>query len=141
MEKKRYNLESDQSPEVKHSLTRTFIKQLLCTNHSEMNSYLSYMCAKSLQSCPTLCNPRECSPSGSSVHGILQTRIIHAGSKYIGFSHISQYNLFINKNSLQLQVNQMISSFSCYSEAKSKFQKEYIYIYIYVQVYIHVSVR
>ena len=30
------------------------------------------LCAKSLQSCPTLCNPMDCSPPGSSVHGILQ---------------------------------------------------------------------
>ena len=28
--------------------------------------------AKSLQSCPTLCNPGDCSPPGSSVHRILQ---------------------------------------------------------------------
>ena len=28
------------------------------------------------QSCPTLCNPMDCSPPGSSVHGILQTRIL-----------------------------------------------------------------
>ena len=34
------------------------------------------VCAKSLQSCPTLCNPIDCSPPGSSVHGILQTRIL-----------------------------------------------------------------
>ena len=27
--------------------------------------------AKSLQSCPTLCSPMDCSPPGSSVHGIL----------------------------------------------------------------------
>ena len=26
------------------------------------------------QSCPTLCNPVDCSPSGSSVHGILQAK-------------------------------------------------------------------
>ena len=36
------------------------------------------MCAcvhtKSLQSCPTLCNPMDCSPPGSSVHGILQKK-------------------------------------------------------------------
>ena len=32
------------------------------------------MCAQSLQSCPTLCNPMDSSPSGSSVHGILQAR-------------------------------------------------------------------
>ena len=28
--------------------------------------------AKSLQSCLTLCDPVDCSPPGSSVHGILQ---------------------------------------------------------------------
>ena len=32
------------------------------------------MCAKSLQSCPTLCDPIDCSPPGFSVHGILQAR-------------------------------------------------------------------
>ena len=30
------------------------------------------MCAKSLQSCLTLCSPMDCSPTDSSVHGILQ---------------------------------------------------------------------
>ena len=28
------------------------------------------------QSCPTLCNSMDCSPAGSSVHGILQARIL-----------------------------------------------------------------
>ena len=28
------------------------------------------------QSCPALCNPMECNPVGSSVHGILQERIL-----------------------------------------------------------------
>jgi len=32
--------------------------------------------AKSLQSCLTLCNPMDCSQPGSSVHGILQARIL-----------------------------------------------------------------
>ena len=32
------------------------------------------MHTKSLQSCPTLCDPMACSPPGSSVHGILQGR-------------------------------------------------------------------
>ena len=34
------------------------------------------VCAKSLQSCPTLCDPMDRSPPGSSVHGILQARIL-----------------------------------------------------------------
>ena len=32
--------------------------------------------AKSLQSCPTLCNPIDGSPPGSPVPGILQVRIL-----------------------------------------------------------------
>ena len=34
------------------------------------------MCAKLLQLCPTLCNSINCSPPGSSVHRIPQTRIL-----------------------------------------------------------------
>ena len=36
------------------------------------------VCARALshQSCPSLCNPMDYSPPGSSVHGILQTRIL-----------------------------------------------------------------
>ena len=32
------------------------------------------------QSCPTLCNPMDCSPPGSSVRGILQATILEQGS-------------------------------------------------------------
>ena len=28
------------------------------------------------QSCPSLCDPTDCSPPGSSVHGVLQARIL-----------------------------------------------------------------
>ena len=34
------------------------------------------MHAKSLQSCLTLCDPMDCSPLGTSVHGILHARIL-----------------------------------------------------------------
>ena len=34
--------------------------------------YILYAAAKSLQSCPTLCNPIDSSPPGSSVLGLLQ---------------------------------------------------------------------
>ena len=37
---------------------------------------LCVLCANSPQSCPTLCNPMDCSPSGSFVHGILPERIL-----------------------------------------------------------------
>ena len=34
------------------------------------------LCAKSLQSCLTLCDPMDCSLPGSSVRGVLQARIL-----------------------------------------------------------------
>ena len=41
--------------------------------------------AKSLQSCPTLCDPRDGSPPGSPVPGILQARTLEWGA--ISFSN------------------------------------------------------
>ena len=32
--------------------------------------------AKSLQSCPTLCDPMDGSPPGSPIHGIFQARVL-----------------------------------------------------------------
>ena len=39
-----------------------------------------YAAAKSLQSCPTLCDPRDGSPPGSPVRGILQARTLEWGA-------------------------------------------------------------
>ena len=39
--------------------------------------------AKSLQSCLTLSNPMDCSPPGSSVHGIFQARILQWGCHFL----------------------------------------------------------
>ena len=40
----------------------------------------SRMPTKSLQSCPTLCDPMGCSLLGSSVHGLLQAGILEWGA-------------------------------------------------------------
>ena len=40
------------------------------------NLYTECMCAKSFQKCLTLCHPMDYSPLGSSVHGVLQARIL-----------------------------------------------------------------
>ena len=37
--------------------------------------------AKSLQSCPTLSDPMDYSLRGSSIHGILQARVLEWGAK------------------------------------------------------------
>ena len=34
------------------------------------------------QSCPTLCDPRDCGLSGSSVHGIFQARVLERGAMF-----------------------------------------------------------
>ena len=41
------------------------------------------MCAKSFQSCPTLCDPMDCSPLGSSVHGIFPGKNIGVGCHFL----------------------------------------------------------
>ena len=38
------------------------------------------------QSCPTLSNPMDCSPPGSSIHGIFQARVLEWGA--IAFSNV-----------------------------------------------------
>ena len=47
--------------------------------------------AKLLRSCPTLCNPTDSSPLGSSVPGILQARVLEWVA--ISFSTLGFYSL------------------------------------------------
>ena len=51
------------------------------------NWLVTWVRAKSLQLCPTLCNPMHCSLPGSSVHGILQARVLEWVA--ISFSRVS----------------------------------------------------
>ena len=44
------------------------------TRLKHLDSPDSCVLAKSLQSCPALCDPMDCSPPGSSVHGISQAK-------------------------------------------------------------------
>ena len=57
------------------------LKQLSSSSSKLIHSLPSqnahiHVCAQQLQSCPTLCDPMDCSPPGSSAHGILQARIL-----------------------------------------------------------------
>ena len=46
------------------------------------------------QSCPTLSNPMDCSPPGSSVHGILHARVLDWGAiAFSGILYIPDYFL------------------------------------------------
>ena len=42
----------------------------------EVDMYTLHVCVLVAQLCLTLCSPRDCTPPGSSVHGILQARIL-----------------------------------------------------------------
>ena len=57
------------------SCLNTFLSSLMPVY---LHTSIKYHCAltKSLQSCLTLCDPMDSSPPGSSVHGILLTRIL-----------------------------------------------------------------
>ena len=47
--------------------------------------------AKSLQSCPTLCDPIDGSPPGSSVHGIFQARALEWGATAFSDMEVEVY--------------------------------------------------
>ena len=71
------------------------------SSHAKMQRsliYLSAAAAKSLQSCPTPCNPIDGSPPGSSIHGIFQARTLEWGA--IAFSDLLVYFLPNHKLSL-----------------------------------------
>ena len=46
--------------------------------------------AKSLQSCPTRCDPIDRSPPGSPVPGILQARVLEWGAIAFSIKHVYQ---------------------------------------------------
>ena len=69
-----------------------------CVNLTYIAKGFSYTCtaaAKSLQSCPTLCDPMDCSLPGSSIHGIVQARVLEWGVPYrcIYISCLSYYRI------------------------------------------------
>ena len=67
-------------PSISHPVKYELIKPELGNLHSTCCKLTSLQpaaaAAKSLQSCPTLCNPRDGSPPDSPVPGILQARVL-----------------------------------------------------------------
>ena len=87
-----------------NSYMRTLVWSLIsslgeCMKKWVINDYQhsdSPLYAKLLQSCPTLWDPIDCSPPGSSVHGIFQARILEWVA--LSFSTIFLYFLLILRN-------------------------------------------
>ena len=72
MQVKKQQSELDMEQQTGSKPGKEYIKVAYC--HP---AYLTYMqSAKSLQSCPTLCDPIDGSPPGSPVPGILQARTL-----------------------------------------------------------------
>ena len=49
--------------------------------------------AKSLQSCQTLCDPRDHSPPGSAIPGILQARVLEWGAIAFSDTYTTMYKI------------------------------------------------
>ena len=62
----------------------------ICFPYVKDNSNICHVCMLVAQSCLTLCNPMDCSPPGSFVHGILQARLLEWVA--ISFSKYMSYN-------------------------------------------------
>ena len=59
------------------NIWKSMVHVLLKPGLENFEHYFTNVCyAKSLQSCLTLCDPMDCSPTGSPVPGILQARIL-----------------------------------------------------------------
>ena len=71
------------------SMVRSILPfKILCLSHVYVHVCVC-VCVLVAQLCPTLCNPMDCSSPGSSVHGILQARVLEWGA--ISFSRIFAY--------------------------------------------------
>ena len=85
------------------------------------------------QSCPTLSDPMDCSPPGSSVHGIFQARVLEWGAitfsnintnAVLKVSYISLYNIY---NGMLLYYNYYI--------IRIYYIMEYYFTIIYIYIY------
>ena len=67
--------------------------------------------AKSLQSCPTLCNPMDCSLPGSSAHGIFQARVLEWGAIAFSDSGVRITIFLIMKSKMVLFLYFLLNSY------------------------------
>ena len=67
--------------------------------------------AKSLQSCPTLCDLMDWSPPGSSVHGIFQARVLEWGATAFSKSSILHLKSFTNSSNVPWKIPR---TWNCY---------------------------
>ena len=106
-----------------------------------------YAAAKSLQSCPTLCNPIDGSPPGSAIPGILQARTL----EWVAISFSSAWKWKVKVKSLSrvwLLATPWIAAYLHPWDFPGKSTEvgchcllRYIYIYVYVYIYIYIHIH
>ena len=79
MQVEKQQLQLDMEQQTGSKSVKDYVKAIYC--HS---AYLTFMQTEVAQSCPTLCEPIDCSLPGSSVHGIFQAIVLEWGA--IAFS-------------------------------------------------------
>ena len=84
-------------------MSRIVLESTLMASSQLYHLFKGLCFAKLLQLCLTLCNPMDCSPPGSSVQGILQTRILDCRVFLQGFKGLS------NTNTDQIRSDQLLS--------------------------------
>ena len=62
------------TPQLNLHKRKLLLKHISFKNTKNNKISFLFVLTKSLQSCPTHCDPMDCSPPGSSVHGIFQAR-------------------------------------------------------------------
>ena len=64
------------------------------------------------QSCPTLRDPMDCSPSGSSIHGILQARVLEWGAiAFSAITHRFEISFIISRSRQKMDYQCLILKF------------------------------
>ena len=67
--------------------------EIVCRYSYLHSRYFQACCCLATKLCPTLCDPMDCSPPGSSIHGISQARILEWAARLTDSSCISQAQL------------------------------------------------
>ena len=96
--------------------------------------------AKSLQSCPTLCDPIDGSPSGSTVPGILQARTLEWVA--ISFANAWKWKVKVRSLScvwllatLQILPKKELGNIYIYTHTHNNV---YIYLYLFLYLFVYI---
>ena len=93
----------------------------------------TFLMSEVAQSCPTLCDPMDCSPPGSSIHGILQARIL----EWVAISFSYAFGV-ISKNLLH---NSRLRRFTSAFSSKSLWSHIFVFDPLWINFCILCEVR